>query len=163
MVFDSNDINFVQDGRDDLCFGEGYRSSNRKQQLYPPGFQVLNRAISIDPNGGEYGRGVITGEADIDPNHWIFDAHFKNDPVLPAIFMIEGGVQLLSFYAHWSGIAHAAGAKSQRVPLINSTFNSKFRGEIKREPSRLSYECVIKDWGASSKTLCSGRYLCIQR
>jgi 3-hydroxymyristoyl/3-hydroxydecanoyl-(acyl carrier protein) dehydratase len=105
---------------------------------------VLDRISRIDATGGRFGLGLLIGEADIDPGHWIFNAHFKDDPVLPATFMIEGGIQLFSFYFHFSGLKKLAGPDSDFNIVPGSESRSKFRGEVKREKTTLRYECSIK-------------------
>jgi 3-hydroxymyristoyl/3-hydroxydecanoyl-(acyl carrier protein) dehydratase len=143
-AFTAADIANLQQGRNDLCFGRGYVAYNEREQIYSDNFRILHRVSHVDAHGGPYGLGLIKGEADIDPVHWIFGAHFKNDPVLPGIFTIEGGIQLLSFYIHYIGLKDIAGPGSYRNTLLGTESKALFRGEVRREATTLTYECVIK-------------------
>ena len=143
-AFTAAEIANLQQGRNDLCFGRGYVAHNEREQIYSDNFRILHRVSHVDAHGGPYGLGLIKGEADIDPAHWIFGAHFKNDPVLPGIFTIEGGIQLLSFYIHYIGLKDIAGPGSYRNTLLGTESKALFRGEVRREATTLTYECVIK-------------------
>jgi 3-hydroxymyristoyl/3-hydroxydecanoyl-(acyl carrier protein) dehydratase len=143
-VFSRQDILHLQNGRADLCFGRSYPVYDSGEHLYPKQFRMLDRVSRIDATGGRFGLGLLIGEADIDPNHWIFNAHFKDDPVLPATFMIEGGIQLLSFYFHFLGLKKLAGPDSAFNMVSGSESRAKFRGEVKREKTTLRYECNVK-------------------
>lgn len=143
-AFTALDIANLQEGRNDLCFGEGYARHDDREQIYPGHFRILQRVPYVDVHGGPYGLGLIKGEADIDPSHWVFGAHFKNDPVLPGVFTVEGGIQLLSFYVHYIGLKDKAGPGSYRNTLLGAESKAMFRGEVRREPTTLTYECVVK-------------------
>jgi len=143
-AFDERDIVNLQNGRDDLCFSPSYGQYDDPEQIYPNNFKVLSRVPALDKHGGDYGMGWVKGEADIDPNNWIFDAHFKNDPVLPATVVIEGGIQLLSFYAHYIGLKKLAGPGSYRNTLLGTESKAVFRGEVGREDGKVTYECHVK-------------------
>ena len=71
--------------------------------LYPPEVKMLTRIPLIDPKGKAFGGGRIIGEWDVDPDFWAFDAHFKNDPILPGILMTEGINQTLNFLFYYAG------------------------------------------------------------
>jgi PfaB family protein len=143
-AFSSEDISHLQNGRPDLCFGTSYPIYDSGEQIYPHQFRIIDRIQSIDATGGTFGLGRIIGESDIDPNHWIFDAHFKDDPVLPATFMVEGGIQLLSFHIHLLGLKKLAGPGADYRPVSNIGARSKFLAEVKREKTTLRYQCDIK-------------------
>jgi acyl transferase domain-containing protein/3-hydroxymyristoyl/3-hydroxydecanoyl-(acyl carrier protein) dehydratase len=143
-AFSHEDIMHLQNGRSDLCFGPSYPVYDSGEQIYPNQFKIVDRIRRIDATGGRFGLGQIIGESDIDPNHWIFDAHFKDDPVLPATFMVEGGIQLLSFYIHFLGLKKVAGPDTEYSPVSNLAARSKFLAEVKRVRTTLRYECDIK-------------------
>ncbi|MBT8339779.1 MAG: hypothetical protein KJP07_07175 [Desulfatitalea sp.] len=142
--FSESDIENMQIGREDLCFGKGYSPTYNTELIYPKNFKVLDRVTRIDINSGSYGLGFIVGETDINPDLWIFDAHFHNDPVLPAIYSVEGGIQLLKFYAYYIGLNMLVGSDIYPSPISDSYASSKFRGEVKRKQTTLRYECHIK-------------------
>ena len=73
-------------------------------QVCHPMTQMLHRVPQIQEQGGEFGMGCVTGEFDLTPDHWVFAAHFVNDPVFPASLMSFGSYQLLLFYSLATGV-----------------------------------------------------------
>lgn len=144
-TFCEEDIVNLQNGRADLCFGRHYPVYDGGEQIFPERFKILSRITGIDNHGGAHGLGFVAAEADIDPDHWIFDVHFKNDPVLPATFIIEGGIQVLSFFAHYLGLNKMVGLNSSRSAVAGAESASRFRGEVKRERTTLRFECSISN------------------
>ena len=55
---------------------------------------MIDRISNISKTGGKYGAGFIEAEMDIDPEHWYFKCHFKNDPVMPECLGLDGFWQL---------------------------------------------------------------------
>ncbi len=45
---------------------------------------MMDRITLIADEGGQYGKGVITAELDIDPDLWFFECHFPGDRSCPA-------------------------------------------------------------------------------
>ena len=52
-------------------------------QLPLPPMLMFDRISEITETGGEFGRGLIRAELDVNPDLWFFGCHFKNDPVMP--------------------------------------------------------------------------------
>jgi 3-hydroxymyristoyl/3-hydroxydecanoyl-(acyl carrier protein) dehydratase len=144
FTFSYEEMTHLQNGRSDLCFGPSYPVYDSGEQIYPNQFRIIDRIRRIDATGGRFGLGQIIGESDIDPNHWIFDAHFKDDPVLPATFMVEGGIQLLSFYIHFSGLKKLAGPGTDYSPVSKLDSRSKFLAQVRRKKTTLRYQCDVK-------------------
>ena len=105
---------------------------------------MIDRVTNIDYNGGMYGRGIICGEKQITPDMWPFKAHFKNDPVFPAIIMTDGITQLGVFlFAHSGLLSHF---ENTNVTMIKGNcVKSKFRGQARHGYSTLSYEVHVKE------------------
>jgi len=78
-------------------FGEG------NAQLPAPGMLMVDRIIHIDPTGGEFGKGQLTAELDINPDLWFFKVHFPGDPVMPGCLGLDAMWQLTGFYLAWLG------------------------------------------------------------
>lgn len=126
------------------CFGKIGKFSLKETYYMPHDMKMIDRVIDIDYNGGMYGRGFICGEKQLTPDMWPFKAHFKNDPVFPAIIMTDGINQLgLFLFAH-SGLltqfenANVSMIKGNRV-------KSKFRGQARHGYSTLRFEIHVKD------------------
>ncbi len=126
--FREQDIDALQKGDFASCFGPGY-SRQPPESLGVPRLQMLDRVVSVDRSGGRWGQGEIIGEKDITPDHWVFAAHFKNDPVLPGTMLMEGGRQLTCFYMFYLGL-HTRFNRLGFQFLNENTTTVKFRGEI---------------------------------
>jgi len=83
-------------GRGNL-FGEG------NAQLPLPPMLMMDRITSITEDGGEYGKGQIVAELDINPDLWFFECHFEGDPVMPGCLGLDAMWQLVGFYLGWMG------------------------------------------------------------
>lgn len=83
-------------GRGNL-FGEG------NAQLPLPPMLMIDRIISITEDGGEYGKGKVVAELDINPDLWFFECHFQGDPVMPGCLGLDAMWQLVGFYLGWMG------------------------------------------------------------
>ena len=139
--FNEADIEAIQNGDLETCFGKGY-AQTVVPGLYAPKAKMLDRISELDPNGGAWGLGCVIGERDIIPSHWAFQAHFKNDPVMPGTLIVEGCEQLLKFYLYYMGLQSQ---KNLRPTLIqNHQYSAKFRGEVKCERETLKYRLTCK-------------------
>jgi len=78
-------------------FGEG------NARLPLPNMLMMDRITHISTDGGEYGKGEITAELDINPDLWFFACHFENDPVMPGCLGLDALWQLVGFYLGWMG------------------------------------------------------------
>jgi 3-hydroxyacyl-[acyl-carrier protein] dehydratase/trans-2-decenoyl-[acyl-carrier protein] isomerase len=64
---------------------------------------MLDRITQIDTDGGDYGKGCIIAELDINPDLWFFECHFPGDPVMPGCLGLDAMWQLVGFYLGWLG------------------------------------------------------------
>ncbi|MDA1369807.1 MAG: bifunctional 3-hydroxydecanoyl-ACP dehydratase/trans-2-decenoyl-ACP isomerase [Proteobacteria bacterium] len=64
---------------------------------------MLDRITEITADGGEYSRGQIIAELDINPDLWFFACHFPGDPVMPGCLGLDALWQLVGFFLGWSG------------------------------------------------------------
>lgn len=72
-------------------------------QLPLPPMLMIDRIVTINDDGGAYGKGLVEAEFDIDPDLWFFDCHFPGDPVMPGCLGLDGLWQLFGFYLGWTG------------------------------------------------------------
>lgn len=86
----------IQCGNGEL-FGMG------NAQLPQPPMLMFDRIIHISNEGGEYGKGEIIAELDINPDLWFFKCHFNEDPVMPGCLGLDAMWQLIGFYLGWLG------------------------------------------------------------
>ena len=78
-------------------FGEG------RARLPSPPMLMMDRIVEINDDGGEFGKGLMVAELDINPDLWFFDCHFKDDPVMPGCLGLDAMWQLVGFYLSWLG------------------------------------------------------------
>lgn len=83
--------------------GNGELFGPGNAQLPQPPMLMFDRITHISNEGGEYGKGEIIAELDINPDLWFFKCHFHNDPVMPGCLGLDAMWQLIGFYLGWLG------------------------------------------------------------
>jgi 3-hydroxyacyl-[acyl-carrier protein] dehydratase/trans-2-decenoyl-[acyl-carrier protein] isomerase len=83
--------------------GNGELFGPGNAQLPQPPMLMIDRIARISKEGGEYGKGEIIAELDINPDLWFFDCHFNDDPVMPGCLGVDAMWQLIGFYLGWLG------------------------------------------------------------
>lgn len=81
--------------------GEIFGMANAKLPLPP--MLMFDRITEISATGGEYGKGIMRAELDVNPDLWFFGCHFKGDPVMPGCLGLDAMWQMIGFYLVWSG------------------------------------------------------------
>lgn len=111
-------------------FGEG------NAQLPKDNMLMIDRITKITSDGGDFNKGKIIAELDINPELWFFSCHFEGDPVMPGCLGLDALWQLLGFYLGWRGNpgkGRALGAGEV-----------KFTGQVLPSAKKLVYELDIK-------------------
>jgi len=111
-------------------FGPG----NAKLPLPP--MLMLDRVSHMDEDGGEYGKGQVRAELDINPDLWFFECHFKGDPVMPGCLGLDAMWQLVGFWLGWTG-----GQGRGRALGVGEV---KFTGQVTPDIKHVRYEIDIK-------------------
>jgi len=83
--------------------GNGRLFGPGNAQLPIPNMLMLDRVVHISQTGGEYGKGEIVAELDINPDLWFFACHFPGDPVMPGCLGLDAMWQLVGFFLAWKG------------------------------------------------------------
>jgi 3-hydroxyacyl-[acyl-carrier protein] dehydratase/trans-2-decenoyl-[acyl-carrier protein] isomerase len=83
--------------------GNGKLFGQGNAQLPQPPMLMFDRITKINKEGGEFGKGEIIAELDINPELWFFKCHFNNDPVMPGCLGLDAMWQLIGFYLGWLG------------------------------------------------------------
>lgn len=110
--------------------------------LFPDKLRLLHRITQLSYAEGASGLGRVTGEWDIPNAFWVFDAHFKNDPVLPGLLNIEGSYQTLLCYLFGLNL----GPQLTRFkPSVGVPSYSTFLGEVRPHRRTIRYEVSILD------------------
>ncbi|TGG95113.1 3-hydroxyacyl-[acyl-carrier-protein] dehydratase FabA [Natronospirillum operosum] len=86
----------LQCGYGDM-FGPGNAQLPVKEML------MLDRITHISEGSGDYGKGQIIAELDINPDLWFFACHFPGDPVMPGCLGLDAMWQLVGFFLGWKG------------------------------------------------------------
>jgi 3-hydroxyacyl-[acyl-carrier protein] dehydratase/trans-2-decenoyl-[acyl-carrier protein] isomerase len=86
-----------------LAAGRGEIFGMGNAQLPLPPMLMFDRITEIAATGGEYGKGVMRAELDVNPELWFFGCHFKGDPVMPGCLGLDALWQMIGFFLVWSG------------------------------------------------------------
>lgn len=105
-------------------------------QLPLPPMLMVDRIVNIVADGGEFGKGVVEAELDVDPDLWFFHCHFQGDPVMPGCLGLDALWQLLGFYLGWSG--------GQGRGRALGCGEVKFSGQVLPRAKLVSYRLDIK-------------------
>ena len=114
--------------------GEMFGPGN--SQLPAPDMLMMDRILTISDEGGEYGKGSIHAELDINPDLWFFACHFKGDPVMPGCLGLDAMWQLTGFFLAWAG-----GPGRGRALGVGEV---KFTGQILPTAKKVSYHIDMK-------------------
>ena len=119
-----------------LSCANGTLFSPDSGRLPLPGMLMTDRINLISKEGGEYGKGEIRAELDINPEMWFFKSHFHEDPVMPGCLGLDAMWQLVGFYLGWLGNPGRG-----RALGVNSV---KFTGEVLKNVKMATYVIDMK-------------------
>ncbi len=145
VAFQQQDIRRLSAGDLVACFGENYRASQQQNpalRLPQPAFQLLDRVLAVNPNGGAWGLGMVVAEKDLHPEHWYFNCHFKNDYCMPGAVIGEGAIQLLQFYLLYLGLQ----TRTQQAhfhPILHLGQTNRSRGQVVPMQGQLLYQLEV--------------------
>ncbi len=119
-----------------LKCGSGELFGPGNAQLPTPNMLMMDRISHISETGGEYDKGEIKAELDINPDLWFFECHFPGDPVMPGCLGLDAMWQLVGFYLGWKG--HPGKGRALGVGEV------KFSGQVLPTANKVSYQINIK-------------------
>ena len=119
-----------------LDCGHGQIFGPGNAQLPLPPMLMFDRIVHISDEGGEYGKGEIVAELDLNPDLWFFQCHFPGDPVMPGCLGLDAMWQLVGFFLGWRG-------NPGRGRALGSG-DVKFTGQILPTAKRVEYNIQIK-------------------
>lgn len=147
-TYDDAAIEELRKGNPFECFGNFFEKKEISDSLRLPGemMTLLNRVLSLDPNGGRFGLGLIRAEADIHPKDWFLTCHFVDDMVMPGTLMYECCAHTLRIFVQRMGWIHNKNnACYEPVTGIESVL--KCRGPVTPKTEHVIYEIEIKEAG----------------
>ena len=116
--------------------GDGKLFSDGGPPLPSPPMLMFDRITKISSDSGDFNKGEVIAELNINKDLWFFNCHFKNDPVMPGCLGLDALWQLLGFHLGWLG-----GKGSGRALAVGSV---KFTGQILPSNKKLIYKLDIK-------------------
>ena len=82
-----------------LASGRGELFGAKGPQLPAPNMLMMDRVIKMTETGGNYDKGYVEAELDINPDLWFFGCHFIGDPVMPGCGCYVAAGRVLSWLA----------------------------------------------------------------
>ncbi len=146
--FDENGLELLRHGNLSGCFGDSFEGIKLTDSLWLPGgrMKLIDRVLSLEPEGGRFGLGIIRAEADIHPDDWFLTCHFKDDMVMPGTLMYECCAHTLRVFLMRMGwVTEKSGVCIEPVPGIESLL--KCRGPVTPKTHKVIYEVEVKELG----------------
>jgi 3-hydroxyacyl-[acyl-carrier protein] dehydratase/trans-2-decenoyl-[acyl-carrier protein] isomerase len=119
-----------------LACGRGELFGPGNAQLPLPPMLMFDRISEISETGGEYGKGFVRAELDVNPDLWFFGCHFKGDPVMPGCLGLDAMWQMVGFFLGWSG--------SEGRGRALGVGELKFSGQVMPKVRKIVYNVDIK-------------------
>ncbi|MCU7943463.1 MAG: 3-hydroxyacyl-[acyl-carrier-protein] dehydratase FabA [Candidatus Thiodiazotropha sp. (ex Cardiolucina cf. quadrata)] len=119
-----------------LSCGHGDMFGPGNAQLPTPNMLMMDRIVKITDDGGEFNKGEILAELDIQPDLWFFDCHFPGDPVMPGCLGLDAMWQMVGFFLAWIG--NPGHGRALGVGEV------KFTGQVLPTAKQVTYHINIK-------------------
>lgn len=126
------------------CFGPEYDQGglNPSLKFSSQKFLMIEQVTQVDQQGGPWGLGVLYGQKRLEPDHWYFPCHFKDDEVMAGSLMSEGCGQLAMFYMLWLGM-HKNVKNARFQPMPGESQTVRCRGQVTPQSGDLIYRMTV--------------------
>jgi 3-hydroxyacyl-[acyl-carrier protein] dehydratase/trans-2-decenoyl-[acyl-carrier protein] isomerase len=118
-----------------LACGRGELFGPGNAQLPLPPMLMFDRITLIEETGGQYRRGQVRAELDVNPELWFFKCHFQGDPVMPGCLGLDALWQMTGFFLGWGGSPGRGRALGGEV---------RFTGQVTDDVKLVEYGIDIK-------------------
>ncbi|MCE2597158.1 3-hydroxyacyl-[acyl-carrier-protein] dehydratase FabA [Motilimonas cestriensis] len=146
-AFNTEAIRHLIQGDVAACFGAEYATDKNSSLCFSSEkFLMIEQVSNIDIHGGPWGLGSLQGEKCLDPQHWYFPCHFKDDQVMAGSLMAEGCGQLLQFYMMYLGL-HTLVEQGRFQPMANEPQKVRCRGQVLPQHGTLVYRMQVTEIG----------------
>ena len=145
----SGQLNALRQGDLEACFGPAFAGLTLAKHLRIPAgpMKLIDRIVELNPEGGRYGLGKITAEADIHPDDWFLTCHFMDDMVMPGTLMYECCAHTFRVLLQQMGwISSHPDACYEPLPGNKSVL--KCRGPVTPATQHVHYEVEVKEIGS---------------
>ncbi len=119
-----------------LSCGRGEMFGPGNAQLPTPNMLMMDRISKISDEDGEFGKGEILAELDINHDLWFFGCHFPGDPVMPGCLGLDAMWQLVGFFLAWIG--NPGHGRALGVGEV------KFSGQVLPTAQKVTYQIDMK-------------------
>jgi len=152
LTLDETQVEALREGDLERAFGPLFAGRRLAAPLrLPTGrMRLVDRIVSLEPEGGRYGMGRIVGEADIDPEAWFLTCHFADDPVMPGTLMYECCLHTLRvFLLRMGWVVDEADAPEgiHYAPVVGVQSQLKCRGQVTPNTKAVRYRIDVKEIG----------------
>ncbi|MBV1857396.1 MAG: hypothetical protein KUG77_03215 [Nannocystaceae bacterium] len=130
------------------AFGDAFARLPVSQPRTLPGapMNLVHRVTRLEPDGGDFGLGVVEGEADIHPDDWFITCHFVDDPVMPGTLMYECCLHTLRVFL--LSIGWVADEHASFEPREGVHSRLKCRGQVLGHTKVVTYKITMRQFGA---------------
>jgi acyl transferase domain-containing protein/3-hydroxymyristoyl/3-hydroxydecanoyl-(acyl carrier protein) dehydratase len=105
---------------------------------------MIDRLVRFDQEGGQYGKGYIRAEKDVNKNDWFFKAHFFQDPVQPGSLGIEAILQLMQAYIIYRELHLGITNPIFEPVLTKETTEWHYRGQVTPDKELISADFDVE-------------------
>ena len=146
--YDAEQLKALRAGDLAKAFGGKFAGLDVERPLTIPGgrMRLVHRVTELDPEGGRYGMGSISAEADIHPDDWFITCHFVDDEVMPGTLMYECCMHTLRIFLLRMGwVAEEDAATWQ--PILEVKSRLRCRGQVLASTRLVTYEISVRELG----------------
>lgn len=146
---DEEQVEALREGDLERAFGPHFAGKKLAPSLRLPSgrMRLVDRIVSLEPEGGRYGMGRVIGEADIDPQAWFLTCHFQDDYVMPGTLMYECCLHTLRVFLLRMGWVIEEGEEVHYAPVVSVQSQLKCRGQVTPKTRAVRYRIDIKEIG----------------